>query len=80
MIIPFEELKADVLWGILEEFVSREGTDYGQHEFSLEQKIAQVLRQLEHGQAVIVFDPASEICSIVPVRVAADREKQKNTR
>ncbi len=68
MIIPLEQLRPDVVRGILEEFVSREGTEYGQRELTLEEKIAQVLRQLECGQAVIVFDPASETCDIVPAR------------
>ena len=72
MIIPREQLKPDVLRGILEEFVSREGTDYGHHDVSLEEKIAQVLRQIERGQAEIVFDPASETCDIVPARRAVE--------
>ena len=50
---------------IIEEFVLREGTDYGQGEYSLEEKVADVERQLERGVARIVFDPKSETCDIV---------------
>lgn len=63
--IPFDLLTADALKGLIEEFVSREGTDYGQGEFTLEAKAASVKRQLEAGVAVIVYDPADESCNIV---------------
>ncbi len=64
--IPYTRLREDVLRGIIEEFVLREGTDYGFQEFSLEQKTSQVKRQLEKGMARIVFNPADETCTIVP--------------
>jgi uncharacterized protein YheU (UPF0270 family) len=44
--------------------VLREGTDYGEREFSLEQKVAQVRAQLERGRARIVFDPESNSVTI----------------
>lgn len=62
--IPYERLSAEVLSKIIEEFVLREGTDYGDVEFSLEQKIDQVRRQLQHGKVVVVFDPESESVSL----------------
>ncbi len=64
--IPFEELSSEALQGLLEEYVSREGTDYGHTSYSLAQKVAAVKRQLETGKAVIVFDPGSSTCNIVP--------------
>lgn len=63
--IPFDLLTRDALRGLIEEFVSREGTDYGQGEYSLQAKSASVRRQLEAGKAVIVYDPATESCNIV---------------
>ena len=63
-----EDLSAEALRGLIEEFVSREGTDYGHQDRSLESKVAAVLRQLESGEARIVFDLASESASIVMVR------------
>ena len=64
MIIPHQELSPDALQALVEEFVTRSGTDYGSSEASLAEKVAQVLRQLENGEAVIVFDPAMEACNI----------------
>ena len=56
IVIPHRELSPEALRGVLESFVLREGTDYGDREVSLEQKVAQVLRQLERGEAQIIFD------------------------
>jgi hypothetical protein len=55
---------------VIESFVLREGTDYGEREFSLEQKVAQVRTQLERGQARILFDPESNTVTleVVPER------------
>ena len=64
ILIPHGELSADALHGVIESFVLREGTDYGEREFSLEQKVAQVRAQLERGRARIVFDPESNTVTI----------------
>ena len=58
------QLSEDALLGVIEEYITREGTDYGLQELSLEQKVAQVKRQLSSGRAVIIFDPVTESCSI----------------
>jgi uncharacterized protein YheU (UPF0270 family) len=63
--VPHTELSADTLRGVVESFVLREGTDYGEQEYSLEQKLAHVYRQLERGEAHIVFDPNTETIDIV---------------
>jgi uncharacterized protein YheU (UPF0270 family) len=52
----------------VESFVLREGTEYGEREFSLEQKLAHVYRQLERAEAQIVFDPNTETIDIVVTR------------
>jgi uncharacterized protein YheU (UPF0270 family) len=69
------ELSPEVLRAVVESFVLREGTDYGEREFSLEEKVAQVLRQLERDEARIVFDPETQSVNIVAgaVRPAIDR-------
>ena len=64
ILIPHGELSAEALHGVIESFVLREGTDYGEREFSLEQKVAQVRAQLERGRARIVFDPESNSVTI----------------
>ena len=63
--IPYDQLSSDALNGVIEEFVTRDGTDYGELEVSLETKMFQVLGQLKSGKAVIVFDPESETCNIL---------------
>jgi uncharacterized protein YheU (UPF0270 family) len=60
-----DDLSPEALRGLLEEFVTRDGTDYGAIERGLEEKIAQVMAQLRAGEARIVFDPASETANIV---------------
>ncbi len=65
VIIPHTELSADALQGVLESFVLREGTDYGDGDYSLQQKVAHVLRQLERKEAHIIFDPDTESIDIV---------------
>jgi uncharacterized protein YheU (UPF0270 family) len=65
--IPHTELSADALRGVVESFVLREGTDYGEKDFSLEQKVAHVIGQLARGDARIMFDPNSESIHIVSV-------------
>lgn len=64
MIISWRELSVDALQGVLEEFISREGTDYGGGEWSLEDKVHAVQRQLDAGTAVLVYDEDSETCSV----------------
>ena len=67
MNIPYQELEAETLRAIIEEFISREGTDYGAHEYSLEQKVQQVRNQLERGDIVLNFDPDTESCDLQAV-------------
>lgn len=63
--VPHMELSEAALRGVVESFVLREGTDYGVHDVSHEQKVAQVLRQLERGEAQIMFDPVTSTVDIV---------------
>lgn len=74
MIIPHEQLSADALRGLMEEFITREGTDYG-WETSLERKVEQVRAQIERGDVVIVFDPATETVSLLSRQQAREAER-----
>ena len=65
--VPVSALSRDALRALVEEFVTRDGTDYGAVERSLEAKVANVLRQLDRGEVRIVFDPDSETTMIVVV-------------
>ncbi|WP_228344681.1 YheU family protein [Venatoribacter cucullus] len=66
--IPYQQLSADALDGILEDFVTREGTDYGDYDYSLADKKAHVLAQLQRGDATLLFDPNSLTCHIEMTR------------
>lgn len=62
------QLSPGALRGLVEEYVTREGTDYGHGEWNLEDKVARVYQQLEAGEARIVFDLETESASIVTPR------------
>lgn len=63
-----DDLSPEALRGLVEEFVTRDGTDYGAVERGVEEKIAQVLAQLRSGEARLVFDPETETANIAPAR------------
>lgn len=64
--VPHGRVAADVVRRVAEEFVTRDGTDYSAAEKTLDEKVADVRRQLERGQAAIVYDAASDTINIVP--------------
>ncbi|EPW5502104.1 YheU family protein [Vibrio vulnificus] len=64
MIVPWQQISPEALSNLIREFVLREGTDYGESEYSLEEKIAQVQQQLEFGEAVVVFSELHETVDI----------------
>ncbi len=72
VVVPHTELSEDALRGVIESFVLREGTDYGERDVSHEQKVAQVLQQLEKGEVRIVFDPADSSVTIVVAKSGRD--------
>ena len=64
VVVPHTELAPELLHAVVEAYVLREGTDYGEREFSLAEKVAHVVGQLKRGDAHIVFDPATETVGI----------------
>ena len=58
--IPLDRVEADILQAMLEDFASRDGTDYGLRELSLEEKVANLQAQLRQGELAVVYDLASE--------------------
>lgn len=63
--IPYQQLSEDALQGVIEEFIQREGTDYGEVEYSLSEKTAQVMGLLKSGQSILVFDVQTESTTIM---------------
>ena len=64
MIIPYTEIAADTLKALIEEFVTRDGTDYGKHEVSTAQKVQQIMDQLQRKEIFIVYSELHETCTL----------------
>ncbi len=62
--IDAQLLSESALLGVIDDFILREGTDYGEHEQSLETKRAQVRAQLDEGCAEIWFDQETETVTL----------------
>lgn len=65
LIVPPEQLSAEALQGVIEEFITREGTDYGEFEFSLADKVEHVRKQLKTAVVQIIFDMRTETCTLM---------------
>ena len=63
--VPHTELAPETLRAVVESFVLREGTDYGAQDVPFDRKVADVMRQLERREAVIVYDPGTDSVDIV---------------
>jgi uncharacterized protein YheU (UPF0270 family) len=65
VIVPLEKLSEEALSGLVDEFILREGTDYGANEFTLEEKHRQIRKQLKNGSSLVVFDVNEQTASII---------------
>ena len=63
-IIPVNKLSHEALGGVIEEFISRDGTDYGEIDASTETNFSHVKSKLKKGLAVLVFDDEAETTNI----------------
>ena len=66
MLIPFQDIAPETLNNLIESFILREGTDYGEIEFSLAEKTEKVLLQLKNGSVLIEFSQVSETITLIP--------------
>ena len=65
MIIPYSELSEDALHALIEDFVTRDGTDYGEDEMSMQDKAAHLLALLKAGELLISYNEESHSCGLV---------------
>lgn len=65
MIIPPTELKPDILNAVIESYIVRDGTDYGEVELSLAQKVTRLMPQVLNGDILIVFDTETESVTLM---------------
>ena len=70
MIIPYQKLSPEALRGVIEDVVTRDGTELADADVM----IAQVMRQLERGKVVISYDPQTKTCNLVSAEAARDAE------
>lgn len=68
MRVPPQAIPAETLQNLIEEFVTRDGTDYGEREISLSERVTQVERLLAQGEMAIWFDEATETVSLLTRR------------
>jgi uncharacterized protein YheU (UPF0270 family) len=72
--VPYTSLRPATLRSVIEEFVTRDTTDYGERERTLDEKLEDVMRQLRRGEAKVVFDAETGTVNIV---VAGPSERSR---
>ena len=65
MIIPYNELSEEALQSLIDDFVTRDGTDYGYDEITRQEKAAQLLDALKTGEMLISYSEETESCGLV---------------
>jgi uncharacterized protein YheU (UPF0270 family) len=65
MLIPYQSLDNETLHNLIESFVLREGTDYGEDEVSLNTKSQKVLEQIKKGEVLILYSEHSESVTLI---------------
>ncbi|HSG51537.1 MAG TPA: YheU family protein [Rheinheimera sp.] len=78
MIIPYQQIAADTLHNLIEYYVLREGTDYGDSEVPLARKVQQVMQQLQREEVVIVYSELHESINLMPKQVFLQQQTEQN--
>ncbi|WP_028471221.1 YheU family protein [Neptunomonas japonica] len=65
MIVPIESISTEALEGLIEEFVTRDGTDYGYDETPLISRVEQVKKKLQNKEIVVLFNEATDEVNLV---------------
>lgn len=65
VVIPFDKLSPEALFGVIDQFISRDGADSGHVEASFAEKRQRVHKMLKSGKALLLYDTALETCNIV---------------
>jgi hypothetical protein len=77
VVIPYRQLSVEALCGLIEEFVTRHGTDSGYTRGSLAENVAMVRRQLDAGEALVVFDERTRTCNIVAAETLRNEARKQ---
>ena len=68
IVVPITSLSAEAQQGVIDEFIWREGTDYGWQEASHDKKRTDILRQIERGEILLTFSPGDESLTLMTKR------------
>lgn len=77
MIIPIDELGKDTLINLVQAYVLQEGTEYGEVDVSLEQKVSQVIHQLKTGEAMLLYSELHETVNVISQQQFASMSKEE---
>ena len=75
VVVPPAALSREALEGLIEQYVLREGTEYGARDYSLPEKVRHVSAQLEAGKAVIVYSDELSLAEIIPASKLPARQR-----
>ena len=65
MKIPYQQLDQTTLNNLIEQYILREGTDYGEVEFSLQEKTEQIIQQIKSEDIYIMYSELNESVTLV---------------
>jgi len=65
MLIPYQQLDEITLNNLIEQYILREGTDYGEVEFSLQEKTQQILEQIQNQDINIIYSELEESVTLI---------------
>lgn len=78
MIIPYQQLGAETLQNLLEEYATRDGTDYGERETSLPERVASLRNQLHNKEILIWFEPGEgSVNLLLATEVPTDKDDEE---
>jgi uncharacterized protein YheU (UPF0270 family) len=77
MIIPIHELEKDTLINLVQAYVLQEGTEYGEVDVSLDQKVSQVIQQLKAGEAMLLYSELHETVNVISQQQFASLSKEE---
>lgn len=65
MLIPHDALPAETFQSLLEDFVTRDGTDNG-YSASLEERVASLREKINRSEVFVSYNVAHDQCCLVP--------------
>ncbi len=64
--VPYKQITPDTLQRMIQEFVTRDGSDWAEVGCTLEDKVEKVLQLLKNKRVKVVFDLKTQTANLVP--------------